>query len=414
MKKVIIISHVFPPSPGVGGRRWVKFAKYFVKMSYDLKIITVKKNKRSNISNWINDLQRVEGVVDYLPSKYPYYLGINPSNYIQKIAYKLSLFYAKLTLKGNYYDKGGFWGKSLVRSVELYISKGYNNVIVSVAPFHNAIHLIPLISKYRDVNFIVDFRDPWINNKTAYGYESLSIQRKDYEIQNQKKVLNNYNYVVSVAETMTNYFRSKSSFPNCLTIANGYDKEDFKTPQITNKNNGFINLLFSGSFYSGAEYLLNDLNSALLKLKNENSKLYNKIKIKFIGNIPFSTNFYVKSNPSIFQFVGKIKLQETVKAINNSDGCLLFLTDDINYSLSTKFCEYLFCQKPILVFSKPGKTSDFINKNNLGVSVSPSEIFDKLNDLDNILLKKKKVFNNDLINQFDIANLAEKYDSILI
>jgi hypothetical protein len=405
---------VFPPSPGIGGRRWVKFAKYFVRMSYDVKIITAKRNKKSTISNWIKDMTKLEGLVDYIPSKYPYYLGVSPSSFIQKIAYRLSLTYAKLVLKGNYYDKGGFWGEKLKKKVEYYISKGYNNVIVSVAPFHNAIHLIPLISKYRDVNFIVDFRDPWINNKTAYGYESLPKQRKDYEIQNQKKVLNNYSYVVSVAETMTNYFRSKSSFPNCLTIANGYDKEDFKTSQLLSENDGFINLLFSGSFYSGAEYLLNDLNSALLKLKDENSNLYNKLKIKFIGNIPFSTDYYVKSNPSVFKFYGKIKLQETITEINNSDGCLLFLTDDINYSLSTKFCEYLFCQKPILVFSQPGKTCDFINENNLGVSVAPSEIFDKLSDLENILFNKKKVINTDLINQFDIANLAKKFDSILI
>ena len=67
---------MFPPSPGIGGRRWVKFAKYFVRMSYDVKIITAKRNKKSTISNWIKDMTKLEGLVDYIPSKYPYYLGV--------------------------------------------------------------------------------------------------------------------------------------------------------------------------------------------------------------------------------------------------------------------------------------------------------------------------------------------------
>ena len=90
------------------------------------------------------------------------------------------------------------------------------------------------------------------------------------------------------------------------------------------------------------------------------------------------------------------------------------LTDDINYSLSTKFCEYLYCKKPILVFSKPGETTDFITENNLGFSISPNEIFQKISNLESILLECKKDINSDLLNRFDIANLAKKYDSILI
>ena len=52
--------------------------------------------------------------------------------------------------------------------------------LVSVAPFHLATYVSEIILKYPKVNFIVDFRDPWVGNKTSYGYYSLNEKRKIY------------------------------------------------------------------------------------------------------------------------------------------------------------------------------------------------------------------------------------------
>ena len=86
-------------------------------MNYDIRIVTSKKHQKSSISNWIKDLKGLENKIENISSNYPYYLGINPITFYQKIAYRLSLFYAKIVLKGNYYDKGGFWGKKLKKKI---------------------------------------------------------------------------------------------------------------------------------------------------------------------------------------------------------------------------------------------------------------------------------------------------------
>ena len=51
-KKVLIISYTYPPSNKIGGRRWAKFAKYFLKNKNDVWIIT---SKNKNQFGWPND-----------------------------------------------------------------------------------------------------------------------------------------------------------------------------------------------------------------------------------------------------------------------------------------------------------------------------------------------------------------------
>ena len=66
------------------------------------------------------------------------------------------------------------WGKILIPELEKKILNGYLNIIASAAPFRYLVELNELKRKYPKINLIADFRDPWVNNKIAYGYNELS------------------------------------------------------------------------------------------------------------------------------------------------------------------------------------------------------------------------------------------------
>ena len=78
-KKVLIVCYSFPPYPGIGGRRWAKFAKYLYRNGYNVNVIS-SKNKADENSQWKTDIEEYSNNIDYIESNYPFYLGINPKS----------------------------------------------------------------------------------------------------------------------------------------------------------------------------------------------------------------------------------------------------------------------------------------------------------------------------------------------
>ena len=365
-KKLLVISYTFPPSNKVGGRRWSKFSKYLIKSNVDIKILTSNNNRGEEITTGFENLK------DQIDFNYPKYLGINPSNIFEKFLYKLSLIYSMLVTNKNYFDRAVHGKKNLLKKVEYYINLGYNNVLVSIAPFHLATYISEIIFKYPEVNFIVDFRDPWVDNKTSYGYYSLNEKRKSIEKNSEKKVIETFNNVVTVSDSITRALKNK--YPNSkalfTTIPNGFDSDDYLNLELgkIKPSSTKIRLVFTGTFYNSAEKYLTLLSKWLDEIKTHNIELYKYLYIDFFGTINIQNSIF--NNHKNVIFCGLKSKDIVYKEILKSDGCLLFLTDDINYSFSSKFCDYIALKKPIIVFSNKGHTSKYIDENKIGHSFS--------------------------------------------
>src|SRR5688572_4293031 len=116
-KSVLIVSYLFPPYPGVGGRRWSKFAKYLHKSGFDVKVITTEQ-RNSRISPSAPDIQLYRNKISYLKTGLSAYLGIVPNTIVEKVLYRIALWRAKLFAKGNYYDRSIFLEKQLLKKIE--------------------------------------------------------------------------------------------------------------------------------------------------------------------------------------------------------------------------------------------------------------------------------------------------------
>lgn len=397
-KKLIIICFTFPPVPGIGGRRWAKYSKYLLRNNIDVQLITAKL-PYSNNSDWTVDINELKSQnrIHYFNTNYPNYLLKTPSNVLDKIGYKLSLYYAKWKIKGNYYDKSSLCKKELQAKVITLIELGYNNIILSVGPFYYSTFLIEIKSKYPDVNLILDVRDPWTNNKMAFGYWALPKNRFNIEKLAEKNVFNTYNKFITVANEMSEYYLNEynKKKDDVITVFNGYDQEDFISNSANKKTNSIV---FTGTLYEKA------IDSFLMFYQQLKEKQSN-YTFHFYGEIHLSYFPYFENSNQLFNH-GKIPLNKVYEKIAESSACLLFLTDDLTFSFSTKFVEYLSQKKPILVYSKPGKTGEFVELNQLGFQMNDKNLHDVLNSLNNLN-------SNYDISQFDVKNLTQKIIQLL-
>ena len=414
-KKVLLIAYTFPPATGIGGRRWAKFAKYLHRNGIDIKVIAAK-NESAQISNWNSDISSIQDRITYLPIGFSKHLAIIPSTISEKIMYRLARIYAQLTQKGNYYDKSGQWVDMVLPLIEKEIKNGCKNIIVTCAPFIHSYHFTTIKEKYPEINYIVDFRDPWTNNKTAYGFSSLSKKRQEFEVLAEKTIANSADYIITVADNMTDYFKqlaNGNSDSKFITLPNGFDKDDFQKKASKADNTGKLRFILTGTVYNKSLHLIKDLCDTLAQIKLSNPDIYTELQFDFYGNVP-QQFFTLTKQHEVIQFKGQLKLKEVYTEINQSDICMLFLTDDLTFSFSTKFYEYIASNKPIAVFSSGGKTGDFIEKNKIGYALTPETMKDKLVEIYNHRKAKKLPSTEHLdISQFDIKKLTEKIIAIL-
>lgn len=411
MKSVLIISYTFPPYPGIGGRRWAKFAKYLKRDGNNVYVICAENPYQYN-SSWIGDVEGIE--VSCLPTEYPLPLILFPTNIFGRISYQLSLLKVKLLSKGNYYDKTLFWKEQLQNKCKEIVERyRIKNIICSVGPFNMSQHVIELKEKYPDVNFILDYRDPWSNNETSFGFTSISLNRLNYEKQVEKSVLNNYDKVTGVSQQFAEYFKKITRNENFerkyFTLPNGYDKEDTVNKsevKIPNIDPNDIVIVFAGTFYDRSIHLLKQLDAELKQLSHN-------LKFVFLGTIS-NEGLSLLYNNNAFIWLGNRTLQETNYVISKADYCSLFLTDDLDYSFSTKFYEYLSQNKKILTFSKQhGYNAKFIEENKIGYGVNFENMKDRLISISEN--GKPLSSNTDTfdVSKFDVKNITKELEMLL-
>lgn len=411
MKNLLIINYAFPPNEGVGGRRWAKFSKYLNKQKVNVFVINAKK-QNTKISNWINDVKNIN--ITSLNTSFPGILQITPKTIYQKIYYRIAILYCKLMIKGNYFDYSSFWKNRLLKTTEeLILKHKISNIIVSCAPFKMAFFVIGLKKKFPNIQFIADFRDPWVNNKTSYGLYSMQNSRIEQEKLMEQHVILNYDKIFVVANEMENYFKETYKIDNKIkVIPNGFDSNDFKV--LDNCNiliNDKIEIIFAGTFYGKAKYILQNLVNVL---KN-NSELNSKLVFNFYGDMPVDCIDLLKSVPSCCKYGGVLSLESAYNQISKNNFTALFLTDDLTYSISTKFLEYLMLKKPILVFSKPGKTPNLIINENLGFAISVDNIEnDLIHFINNAKQFKLNTNISHLLNKYNVEYLAHEIEQELI
>ncbi len=361
--KVLIISFTFPPTAGIGGRRWAKFAKYLHRCGIDINIIASKQTGKE-ISSWVDDIKEYKEKITYIKSGCFKHLNIHPGTFYEKIMYRTELLFVKIFTKGTYFDKGICSKKAIFSLLKQKKENGFKKIIVTGAPFSLLYFAAIFKSKNTDIKLIVDIRDPWTDGK-QYGMNSIAKKRFKEELRREAFVFEQADIVFVPVKKMQDSFIHKyqKHSKKINLLPHGYDSDDFpetKTGKIY-LNKSKIKLIYGGSIYNDLDVHLKSLQNALSKEKNIDLTFYTN------DNIPKYLVPYI----NIYKPIPSIDFQSKV---NQSDFVLIMFPDRVKDFISTKFYEIIYLKKPIIFVAKEGFVSDFLTKNKLGIHITPEKL----------------------------------------
>jgi glycosyltransferase involved in cell wall biosynthesis len=267
------------------------------------------------------------------------------------------------------------------KAEELIRSFGIQTVIATGPPFLHLQTVVRLKKNHPALKVLVDLRDPWTDNKSFMGFKNMPADRFAFEQETEKEVMQNADAVTTVADHMTETLRAKTKGreSHFFTITNGYDPSEIslvnENTALTKTKSDKMRFVYTGSLYPSIEYVFIPFADSLVKIRNTNPELYLKLSFDFYGSAATEMREIIEERnlDDIVKMKGWVSSAEIGKEIENADACLLFFAADHAFSMNTKLFEYLARKKPVVLFSNPGETPDFLQQNKLGYAIVPEK-----------------------------------------
>ena len=350
-KKILIISYYWPPAGGPGVQRWLKFAKYLPEFNISPVLFVPENanypiNDNSLKSEVSKDLEIIKLPIFELSNFFPSLKSLNSirsgnisKNKNQSILQKVVFF-----IRGNFFipDMKIFWKRNSVNFLKNYLSENNIETIITTGPPHS-IHLIGLELKRKlNINWISDFRDPWVNLNYLNRFHLLPFV-KEYHKKLRDKVINNSDAVIVTSKRLKDLYSEINS--SIFQVTNGYD---YNKPVI--KLDKKFSISHVGSLYNerNPEFLwdiIDELSENLQGFKED-------LQINLIGN----NNKKIKQNLSKRVFndcvvcYDYVEHKKAIEFMCSSQVLLMLEVDDdeSSYAIPGKLFDYLNSNRPII------------------------------------------------------------------
>ena len=350
-KKILIISYYWPPAGGPGVQRWLKFAKYLPEFNISPVLFVPENanypiNDNSLKSEVSKDLEIIKLPIFELSNFFPSLKSLNSirsgnisKNKNQSILQKVVFF-----IRGNFFipDMKIFWKRNSVNFLKKYLSENNIETIITTGPPHS-IHLIGLELKRKlNINWISDFRDPWVNLNYLNRFHLLPFV-KEYHKKLRDKVINNSDAVIVTSKRLKDLYSEINS--SIFQVTNGYD---YNKPVI--KLDKKFSISHVGSLYNerNPEFLwdiIDELSENLQGFKKD-------LQINLIGN----NNKKIKQNLSKRVFndcvvcYDYVEHKKAIEFMCSSQVLLMLEVDDdeSSYAIPGKLFDYLNSNRPII------------------------------------------------------------------
>lgn len=389
MSNILIVSYELDPSLGIGGKRWSHFARAFNSLGHNVTALTASQS--NSLSDQLNGIS-----VFTWKSKFPKILDKIPISILNKLLYRFALFYLRVGVKSNYYDKSSLDESRIVNKLgEIFKTTRPDVVMVSGAPFSLCYYIVNSVT---NIPILVDFRDPWTWGK-GYGMEIISSSRRAIELKREMEIVRRANYITCPILPMVSYLKDAYvDYEHKISLLPHGFEVDMNKIDVTQGSlkSSKMKLIFGGTIYNG----ITDVLYYFTRLVSKNS-----------GRLDFEINAYNSNDFKLeiidadnVQLNGFIDNSKFLQKVRDADLYLAIYPPKFKDYLSSKIFEIVKMGTPILLISEEGELSSFIEKNALGYHFTK----DQLESMEEFLMyfvPHRVNFEN--IEQYSFVSLAQ-------
>ena len=173
------------------------------------------------------------------------------------------------------------WKKHAIAAGTALLEKDHYDAILATAPPFTCFLIARELSQISGVPFVVDYRDPWIDNK---NFPWVTPFHRRYAAGLEKEVLRNAESVVVVNRTIKESLLARWRFlthESVHILPSGYDPKEIASARPAPLRSSRMRLLFSGVIPPGLT--LRPFFPALAKLIEQRPALRSEIEAVFLG-----------------------------------------------------------------------------------------------------------------------------------
>lgn len=374
-RKVLFIAYLFPPIGGSGVQRSVKFVKYLRDEGYEPVVLTVGKNVHNQDidKEMLNDIpedvqivrinDELKNIMDLSDMEQQeiinLYYGVVQSeewidNYIAVVNNNTDDIRSELIP-----DYHMYWVNNVLKDIEYKININEIDLVFTTGCPYSTYFLGYYIKKKYNIPWVMDDRDAWIANDYLSEIEWFKGKMATYDLEFElnKKLVENADRIITVAEKIKNDYIGKFNITNDIikVITNGYDENDFDRCFSTDKKDKFT-LCYNGWVYldRNPEIVLNVINELIKDGDIENEK------IQWIFNGVVQQDVYIRlkgtDKYNILKFNGYLEHKESLRVAASADALIVFggIGEGTKVIYTGKIFEYIRLKRPIISLSSVG------------------------------------------------------------
>ncbi len=395
MKKVLLISYVFPPMAAVGGYRTIKYCKFLPEFGWQPSVLTVRSGYNvaydHALLDQIDSSVRVYRSGNWEPMSWwdrrstpadtsakvspEPESGEKPKEQAPSILSRTKRF-ARTWL--SYPDRNNFWipfgvwtGLKAIRSESI-------DVIYSSSPPVSSHIVAYRLACLTGKPLVLDFRDLWTQNE-AYSDRDMTPMQRRIDGWLEPKIINRSSAITTSTNSFVKLLRDKNpGVPpeNVHAITNGIDIDDLSHVVMPEKKNVRFEILHLGSLYGHRNPLF--FFKAMEAWAEKRPEIIGRVRAEFIGNAP-GYEKYVKDKPlnGLITMSAHIPHNQVLNRLWQADLLLLILGFDPGGKgvLPAKLFEYACTGRPILsIVPGDGEAKAVLDEYNNGLTVTEPDI----------------------------------------